>query len=969
MPPSRYQSATPRELEAMVAADLRAALGRRGATVTQDGAARRPDIVVDAGHFAIVVEVAKRSGAEAAGEYLAIRDHRELVERELGKPVHLLFSCTRTPPRIIRAMREENQSRHDARRPGRLLFLNLESLDAVLGRLAEASADLYPNDRWDEIFNAWSDIADDVVAFERVQRIVLPEDTEFSARLRPILFQRVLAEQERLRRDVRKLEDALRQSNITGSEAMRALVYVMFIKLYEERRENRRQTNRITPRGFVEYRENLPTQDRRDYSGRTLHHLLDREIAADEQIRDTGILVGATLPDRLSDGLVEQKLLPVLDRYQFWRTHLDALGAVFEAIARRAEKDTRIGQFFTPEPIVRFAVDVVRPEPTEVVLDPAAGTGRFLAFSMERMVSRLETVRGGAPWPCVREAIEEERLLGIDVDSWIVTIAKMTMYIHGDGKSNIFQENGLFLADVPVFARVNGQSPAPPIAGQVDVCLTNPPLGAMSYRTYAEDLARRYPNLYPSASEWLRGRLPILPGEFREERQLREAEGRIVQATAQEHEAIRSGDAKREERAAQRRRAAEARRNEASARLTTGKGTYEVRGSTAKGGALFLAAIKDYLKTDRDLSAPEEWRGGRLGIVVDEAILNTQEYAQTRRFIRRHYFIKAVFSFHRDAFWYQARTTAKTSLLYLVRKPDTAVRQREPVFFAHVDHIGFTRTGKPDVSELPELLDAYLAFDAAIRASYRDAWFDEPAARHRVDALVLPGFVRVQWQDRRPPGDDAARLDYAAEAARQVRTGLPRTLAALGDYTEAVVRTPEEDPSGIYQFATIDRIWGDVRPGRLDRTEYPPGDLRLIRPGDIVISGIDLVNGSVGYADTDVTDHVVSKEFHTLVVRPEKAPEVNGRYLALLLRTPRARALIAGTVTGTSNRTRVEDIAAVLAIPLPPLPPLEQQRELASQIERALARRRSARMAIGHALTCADAAWETPGNEAATVQP
>ena len=78
------------------------------------------------------------------------------------------------------------------------------------------------------------------------------------------------------------------------------------------------------------------------------------------------------------------------------------------------------------------------------------------------------------------------------------------------------------------------------------------------------------------------------------------------------------------------------------------------------------------------------------------------------------------------------------------------------------------------------------------------------------------------------------------------------------------------------------------------------------------------VNGAVGYAGEDVADRVVSREFYTLRVREDREGDADARYLALLMRTPHARELVAGTVTGTSNRTRVEDETSLLALPLPP---------------------------------------------------
>ena len=919
MPQSRYLAAESSELGRIVAHDLEESFGRRGATVIQDGAG----LVVDAGEFCILVIPANRSAVHG---YRAGLRHRPEVERTSGKRTHLLFSCGETPARIARRMPEDNLRLEREGSGGRVLFLSLEKLEQALRRLADTPFDEYPNARWEEWFGAWPEIGNDSMAMDRLCAAVLPDDTQVHHAAARLARVRSQVEQERLRKDIRKLEDALRQHNVTGPEAMRSLVYLMFMKLFEEKRESAELPNRFTTEGFRRYRAS---------GGRTVHHLLE-EIQADEEIRSAKILDGVKLSGRLTDGLIEDKVFRVLDRYHFRGTQMDALGAVFEAIARRAEKDTRIGQFFTPEPIVRFAVDVVKPEPAQVVLDPAAGTGRFLSFSLERMQA------GG-------RAVPGERLLGTDTDEWIVTIARMNLYIHGVREPRIHAENGLFLGDAPVFGE--------PLRGTVDVCVTNPPLGAMSYRHYAGDLVRRYPGTFAGGSEWLQKRLPVLPGEHLEERQVREAEARVQRWEGRARRAAARGDAHEEARAlryvARARQACE----EAAERLAAGRGTYQVRGDSAKGGALFLAAIRDYLKPVRDADEPREWRGGKLGIIVDEAILNTPEYAQTRRFIRRNYFLKAVFSFDRDAFWYQARTTAKTSLLYLIRKEAEGVGQDEPVFYAHVGGIGFTRTGKPDDTDLPRTLAGYEEFEKIVRGSYRLGRFDVRAARAAMERADLPPMAYVQWQEE-VDAADGARLDFAAETSRQLRAALPDTFPVLGDFVAAAVRNPPEDPAGIYTFGTVDRNTGEVREARCSATEYAPADLRVIHEGDVVVSGIDLVNGASGYAYAEVDGLVVSKEFYTLALKPERRGEVDPRFLALLLQTQRAREMVSGRVTGTSNRTRVEDVGALLALPLPPFPTLVRQREIVREAERAREARREARASFTRALHAANDHWK-----------
>ena len=195
----------PFELEKVIADLLGAALSKRGARVTHDGKPGRPDIVVEADEFAFVVEVAKRSGADAASEYLAIRDHRAQTEQDLEKTTHLLFTCLSTPDRLIRAMASENHEREVAGEPVRSSFLRIESLTYILDRLSSSSADRFGLDRWREWFHEWREIRDDVVAFDRAAAIVLAGDDEASLEVQRQVDVHTQLEQEALRRDVQHL--------------------------------------------------------------------------------------------------------------------------------------------------------------------------------------------------------------------------------------------------------------------------------------------------------------------------------------------------------------------------------------------------------------------------------------------------------------------------------------------------------------------------------------------------------------------------------------------------------------------------------------------------------------------------------------------------------------------------------------------------------------------------------------------
>jgi type I restriction-modification system DNA methylase subunit len=228
------------------------------------------------------------------------------------------------------------------------------------------------------------------------------------------------------------------------------------------------------------------------------------------------------------------------------------------------------------------------------------------------------------------------------------------MYIHGDGKGNIWDDDGLLLYE------------SRKLDGKVDAVLTNPPLGDLGYRRpYFDD-------------EFYR-RMIVIP---------------------------RKGS------------------------VSTGnKEDMKITGKQMKGGAQFINAIYYYLKPVRDRSLLPEWRGGKMLIILDEAILNTDDYAYVRRFIHERFYIKAVISLTRDTFVPVSRTTTKTSILYAIKKDDLTAKQQEPIFYAHAEQVGIDTRRRICKNDLfngtgQDILIKFMDFKARVLASYDGLHFN-----------------------------------------------------------------------------------------------------------------------------------------------------------------------------------------------------------------------------------------------------
>jgi type I restriction-modification system DNA methylase subunit len=955
------------ELEQALDKDLRAAFEPRGCVVEHRGTANRhapgggSDILVrdPKARRLILVEATKRIGTQADGEFPAIVAHLDAAIATGGYDDYgVLYISPKTSARM-RASIADMANRHRERegKKGRIIAIDFDGADAILTRLASAAPDRYPSARLGEVFRRWEEGRDDVRTLRLfVEALFGPSDQMILDLDKEARAKDTAAEQE-LRKRIEGLEDKLRPAGITGPAANETMVQLTFMRLFEEKRQRETgKTNRMTAEGFARWTEHLDEEPLRAFHGRLVEYLF-HQIAEDPMLRSVGLLrerdgrpsdLNASMNDRLLTTLV----FPIFDDYDFSGSLLDVLGVVFETMARRAEKDTKIGQFFTPAEVVEFCGKMAGLSSRDVVLDPAVGTGRFLIAAMDHMLAAAPSE--GGDLAKVQARIRERQLLGIDLDPWVSTIAKMNMFIHGDGKSNVEQGNGLVLSDRNILRAF----PAG-ISGQVDVVLTNPPLGNVSYLRAAEMWKEVAPDVesddYAVADYFRRlGVVPMADAPLSpEERRQRRDAGQVERLNDQLRSLLREPAT-----AARDRRIESVQKSLSKTAKDMTKPVKDERakaqkptGEMMKGGALFLGAMVDYLKPVRDPSARYEWQGGRAVIVVDEAILNTPDYAKVRAFLREHYFIKAVVSLGRQAFEYLAHTSAKTSIMFLVRKPDPKVVQTEPIFYAHAERCGYSRVGKWIGSDLPAVLAAFGDFSTMVERSYRGADFDARAFAAADDQRQTDPTREADylWHAAFDTEGAETRLDYYnthyRSLCRILNDGGAVRLGDIIEFREG--KHPQPERTGAYAFAAVERNTATVNPKGVQQVSYAPRALWVVEEGDIVLSGMDLVHGSVAIAGPEVRGMVMSKEMYAYRVKDGVAALPG--YIALMLRSPLARDLIFGLVSGTSNRTRLSDAEQLLDIPFPALPGLDVQHAIVTEFEQSVAARRVAVRALGDA--------------------
>ncbi len=112
--------------------------------------------------------------------------------------------------------------------------------------------------------------------------------------------------------------------------------------------------------------------------------------------------------------------------------YYDVLGQFYIEFLRYSNSDKGLGIVLTPPHITEFFTDIVDIKTTDIVLDNCTGTGGFLVSSMKKMI---EKCKGDT---AQEKTIKASQLYGVEYQPEMYPLAVSNMFLHGDGKSNIF---------------------------------------------------------------------------------------------------------------------------------------------------------------------------------------------------------------------------------------------------------------------------------------------------------------------------------------------------------------------------------------------------------------------------------------------------------------------------------------------------------------------------------------------------
>jgi type I restriction enzyme M protein len=168
------------------------------------------------------------------------------------------------------------------------------------------------------------------------------------------------------------------------------------------------------------------------------------------------------IKNKIQSGYNLREILDHIDELKFRsQTQKHELSHLYEAKIRNMGNAGRNGgEYYTPRPLIRAIVQVVKPRIGERIYDGAVGSAGFLCESFEYLTKNQDLKTMDV------KTLQERTFIGKEKKSLAYVIAIMNMILHGIEAPNIIHTNTLTenLADIQEKDRV-------------DVVMANPPFG------------------------------------------------------------------------------------------------------------------------------------------------------------------------------------------------------------------------------------------------------------------------------------------------------------------------------------------------------------------------------------------------------------------------------------------------------------------------------------------------------------
>lgn len=155
----------------------------------------------------------------------------------------------------------------------------------------------------------------------------------------------------------------------------------------------------------------------------------EKESSYSKYIKDATFLIPT--PNLLSKVIAGINNLPTSTSAD---TDVDSLGDLYEYLLSKLQSAGMNGQFRTPRHIINMMVELVKPTPTDIIIDPAAGSAGFLIAASEYLRKNHNDLFLSGE---LNDHFHNTMFNGYEIDTTMLRISTMNMMLHGIDNPNI----------------------------------------------------------------------------------------------------------------------------------------------------------------------------------------------------------------------------------------------------------------------------------------------------------------------------------------------------------------------------------------------------------------------------------------------------------------------------------------------------------------------------------------------------
>ncbi|MDH7604562.1 MAG: class I SAM-dependent DNA methyltransferase [Melioribacter sp.] len=273
--------------------------------------------------------------------------------------------------------------------------------------------------------------------------------------------------------------NVLRDDGVSYGDYVEQLTYLLFLKMADEQTKPPFNKPSIIPKG-LDWQSLLE----KDGDALEVHYRHILETLGKEK----GMLgvIFRKSQNKIQDPAKLKRLIELINAETWIGMDIDIKGEIYEGLLQKNAEDTKsgAGQYFTPRPLIKAIVEVIRPNPGETICDPACGTGGFLLAAYEYLSKNYTLDKEQ------KKFLKFNTIFGKELVDNVARLCVMNLYLHGIGGEESPIEVGDSLVAEP--------------KEHYDIILTNPPFGKKSSITIVngEGRAERESLVYERPDFW-----------------------------------------------------------------------------------------------------------------------------------------------------------------------------------------------------------------------------------------------------------------------------------------------------------------------------------------------------------------------------------------------------------------------------------------------------------------------------------